>query len=515
MNRSMKPFQNLFTHKISVIKLAVKGMQSAKFYAIVLVLVMLAGIFSLSPAISSLMKNVMIRSTGSIATPTTAPIAYRSEIRGIFIDGIVLSYPHDWNVIADTLASYGINIAFLSVLNFDSKDAYDEWDTAISTLHSKGIQVYLCMNCFFIEWNAYPELQCVHHDGSLSPDWICPIKGRDHIKELVEEAATHNWDGFMFDYIRYSGVDQCYCDYCKAAFEEWLGEGPITDWTPFYPGGSRHQEFINWRVTPITELVRDVRDWMLAINPNLKFAASVFTLGDDCPTYWRYYIGQDTADWIRQDYLDFVSPMMYTTEIYGSGETLESFVTTCQKYLTGGVEGKIPLVPFITTGINEAVPPDTFKAEVDYLRSKGVDGWIIWRYGGPGVEDGSMLFDITEYLSIIDLPQTFTLENIEVSAGETQATITWTTDLLATSKVEYNTSSLFTANFVPGWHGGSTPYWDIDHVLGTVVEDATPVTEHGITLTGLLPRTQYYFRVQSQDSSGIATSKVLTFTTGE
>ena len=43
-------------------------MQNTKFYAALLVLVIFAGIFSLSPAISSLMNGVVIRSTGEILT---------------------------------------------------------------------------------------------------------------------------------------------------------------------------------------------------------------------------------------------------------------------------------------------------------------------------------------------------------------------------------------------------------------------------------------------------------------
>ncbi|MEA2066092.1 MAG: hypothetical protein U9O65_03190, partial [Thermotogota bacterium] len=103
MNRSMKPFQNLFTHKILMIKSAVKELQSAKFCAILLVSVVLAGIFSLSPAISSLMNDVIITSTGRITTK--APITYKSEIRGMFINYMGGS---DWDLIAQTCKDNGI-----------------------------------------------------------------------------------------------------------------------------------------------------------------------------------------------------------------------------------------------------------------------------------------------------------------------------------------------------------------------------------------------------------------------
>jgi phosphodiesterase/alkaline phosphatase D-like protein len=63
----------------------------------------------------------------------------------------------------------------------------------------------------------------------------------------------------------------------------------------------------------------------------------------------------------------------------------------------------------------------------------------------------------------------------------TSATIIWTTDEPATSQVDYGTRRTY---------GSTTP------------EDATLVTEHRVTLTGLVPKTTYYYRVKSADASG-------------
>jgi hypothetical protein len=77
----------------------------------------------------------------------------------------------------------------------------------------------------------------------------------------------------------------------------------------------------------------------------------------------------------------------------------------------------------------------------------------------------------------------------------TTATITWTTNEPAASRVQY------------GWQGGGvydnqTP-WD------------TPlVTSHSETITGLLHSTLYHYRVKSRDGAGnTVTSKDFTFTT--
>ena len=64
------------------------------------------------------------------------------------------------------------------------------------------------------------------------------------------------------------------------------------------------------------------------------------------------------------------------------------------------------------------------------------------------------------------------------------ATITWDTDQLADSRVDY---------------GATTSY-------GNFVSDSTLTTTHGITLTGLAPSTTYHFKVTSTNTYGFSSS---------
>lgn len=76
--------------------------------------------------------------------------------------------------------------------------------------------------------------------------------------------------------------------------------------------------------------------------------------------------------------------------------------------------------------------------------------------------------------------------------GETQATITWTTDDPSDSRVDYGTTTSY----------------------GTASTSATLTTSHSITLTGLTASTTYHFRVQSTDAFGnVTVSGDQTFTT--
>ena len=116
MNRNMRPIRNLFTHKILMVKLAVKELRSAKFYAILLVSVMLAGIFSLSPAISLLMNDVIIRSTGRIAS-TNVVTANSGSARDIQA------------AVDEVVAAGGIGSVYIPEGTFNFVEIGEPWQT--------------------------------------------------------------------------------------------------------------------------------------------------------------------------------------------------------------------------------------------------------------------------------------------------------------------------------------------------------------------------------------------------
>ncbi len=78
------------------------------------------------------------------------------------------------------------------------------------------------------------------------------------------------------------------------------------------------------------------------------------------------------------------------------------------------------------------------------------------------------------------------------SVTTSTATVSWTTNLEASSQVMYGTTSTY---------GSSTTF------------DATLVASHVETITGLTPGTVYHFQVVSANASGTATSSDMTFTT--
>lgn len=82
------------------------------------------------------------------------------------------------------------------------------------------------------------------------------------------------------------------------------------------------------------------------------------------------------------------------------------------------------------------------------------------------------------------------ISNIRITdITQTGATIRWTTDILADSRVIYDTVSHSTLGTPPNF----------GYAFSSALQNTSPkVTEHAIALVGLTPNTQYFFRVLSQ-----------------
>lgn len=448
----------------------------------------------------------------------------KSEMRGIFFHFTSLSASNDWNLILQTLSDYNINTLVIEVVmpkyiaytsNVISASAGLDFKNVLQLAHSLGIEVYFAMDVLY--QTPKQEWGCVDSKDSFI-DWLNPNKPavRAYLKAIVEEMLTKypDLDGFMFDYIRWEwqGItpDMDYSPESKAELEKWLGETIANFPGDFAPGGSRYNTFLEWRIEVITQLLVDMRGWMKAIKPDLKISAAPWTILKTGPGYeWaerRKLIGQDWTDWVMKDYLDWVAPMAYfypsELEVY-----FRSSVKASIDLGAGGPEGKVPVVVFVANQFPVVKTPAEFKAEIDIVRAEGADGWIIWKYGGPGV--GGV--DIRDHLNSLNLPQVFSMRDIKVFLDQQKksATATWSTNIPTTGRVEYSSSPLFnvTWRYDSGWNFN---YLDIDHVQGTIVEDLQLSLDHSVTLSNLTPNTTYYFRVQSQ-SSGIVTSKVYKF----
>jgi hypothetical protein len=437
----------------------------------------------------------------------------KSDIRGVFLH-TPWGYNPQWDVIADTCLNYGINTIVIETYtsHFWSGGKivdFPELRTAITAFHNKGLRVHVLL-CVALTPDTGMKAK---NDAGETVDWLCFTKNasKTMLKAVAESLARdYDIDGLMFDYIRWDTENGfiCFCNECKAKFMADTGLTDVKWPTDCLPGGRYYWNFTQWRCIPVTEAVRDMRNAMLAIKPNMLFSAAVWTAFQDCGNYWVEEIGQHTADWVDKGYLDFVSPMIYTTTLTGT-DSVEQCTRNSRDFYVGGPEGKIPLVVFTTIDIDgNPRNIDNFVQAIRLMRNNGADGWIIWRYGGPGLPE---YFDIRPYLGALQeaglMEPVWAVQNLTVTVnlGKNAATISWTTTVPTKSRIEYADYPLFNATVRYGDFGRQLYYKDIDYVGGVINETTTLETTHSFTIP-ITGKTR--FRIQCIDANNVTvTSK--------
>jgi len=493
-------------------------------HAFFLIAVVFAGILSVSSAVSQLTNYVIIPSTGRISA--SVPRAYKSEIRGVFVTLATWGAGADnWTKIAENCHASGINLVVMEGVTsggwygVGSDMSYgDQIGQALTACHSYGIPLWVSMNVLLGSYNT--TVACVKSTGEIDSGWTNPSNpiSQGWLKQIVQGVLTTYpaIDGFNFDYIRFDAADVSYDNYSRDAFYADTGRTDLNWPSDVVPTGPYYNIFMDWRRTAITNLVRDMRSWMLAVNPNLKFSATVYApfasvnLG-----FWPYWIAQDVADWVTKGYLDMVNPMIYTNETDPSEDySVQNYLNLSSAVMTGGYHGKVPIVPFISDcgggGIFGGISTSNFADIVNITRTFGASGFVVWAYGGPG--DAYGLPDIANYMGNLTLPQQLNFTNIQLSnINATAAQITWVSSQAANGAVEYNSTSMFSESSI--YNGaGQTHFSIVVYTQGVFQNETSPVTSHSITLTGLSQNTVYHYRIFNVNENGTSFSVESTFT---
>ena len=472
----------------------------------------------------------------SIPTPYPSPQIgiYPSETRGVLLHMWHYRSP-DIPTIVDNLHQNGINTLVIEV--YIHCLYVPTWATlirqyiteAIFECHKRNMQVIamptVCLNVYEGDGGDRAAID----QNSTRTNWMCTTKSasRSIMKEVVETLAGLGVDGIMYDYIRIrtaGAEDMCFCDQCHTKF---LADTGLTDtvWpSDVLEGGRYRWEFLDWRKTPVTELVRDMSTWARAVNPSIAISAAVFPAFSGLPmaptgNYVPMDKAQHTADWIAKDYLNYVVVMGYTDKLYGN-EGQSDFNQCAQIFFTGARTetnfdnnttrppnnlGMVPLLRYVSNYHPATITPSTFASEISNLRANGANGFIIWRYGGPGLP-GDDLKDITPYLQAIPTYPEFRISNINWVIEGNALVISWNTSVPATSRVEYNPNSpLFegVVRYGEPW-GRNIHYVDVNYLGGEAVEDQTLTTAHQI----IIPLSQAYFRIISE-ANGVSNTSLV------
>jgi uncharacterized lipoprotein YddW (UPF0748 family) len=264
-------------------------------------------------------------------------------------------------------------------------------------LAEKGDQIALClaackkygiqMHVWKVNWNMSGRapkdfVEKMRREGRVQVDvkgkeggedsfWLCPSHPENQkleIDSMVEVARNYDVDGLHFDYIRYPGGSYCFCPGCKERFQTACGV-EIKSW----PGDvlkdePYRQQWLDWRRSNITTVVKAVSEQARAIKPNIKISAAVFR---NWPTD-RDSVGQDWKLWCDEGYMDFLCPMDYTE----SDETFTNFIENQKTWA-----GKTPIYPGIGAASSGShLIPVHVIAQIKITRRFKTGGFTIFNY---------------------------------------------------------------------------------------------------------------------------------------
>lgn len=300
-------------------------------------------------------------------------------------------FPGDWNRTCDILADSGINALFVNsawagLAHYPSKvlpistTARILGDQLAQCLeaarrHRIGVHVwYVCWNIenapadFIAEMRKQERLQR-SQTGSTTL-WLCPSHPENRqlaLDALREITANYPIQGIHLDYIRFPNAQFCYCPKCRAAFSSVI-KRKVGRWPQdVVAGGRDYDAFVRWRADQITSFVRQVREVVKAVRSDVYVSAAVW---GGYPTTIAS-IGQDWGLWLKQNIVDFVCPMNYTTDNTRFAELARN-----QLALPNAARRVYPGIG--VTAKESQLAPDQVIEQILLLRQLGATGFVLF-----------------------------------------------------------------------------------------------------------------------------------------
>jgi len=180
-----------------------------------------------------------------------------------------------------------------------------------------------------------------------------------HTMVFMEMINNYNIDGFHLDYIRYPSPDWGYNPWAIARYNAEYG----TTGQPAYTD----TRFISWRCDQVTNHVKRLYLEAKALKPNLKFGSAAWNTASGGKT--EYF--QDWNLWMQQHYLDYASPMNYTS-------TNSTFNSRCDDSFNRQYGHHI----YMGQGAYLNTPDNTV-VQIQYVQGKPFPGVIMYSYTEP------------------------------------------------------------------------------------------------------------------------------------
>jgi Uncharacterized protein conserved in bacteria len=175
-------------------------------------------------------------------------------------------------------------------------------------------------------------------------------------------------DGIHFDYIRYPDENTCFCDGCRARFEQRLGR-KLDNWPKVVRQDQETAKaWHKFRQDQISLVVRGVAERVRKLPRRVEISAAVFRNAKSDPVT----VGQDWRLWCEQGWLDFVCPMDYVD----SPEVFRSMVAS-----QGKACGKARLYPGIGMSCwKDPCDPMNLAMQIKMIRAEGYGGFTVFNF---------------------------------------------------------------------------------------------------------------------------------------
>ena len=327
----------------------------------------------------------------------------RSEFRGAWVtawDHGFLS-PSEANATVAAAKAAHINALFIQVRKvgdayYDSQFepratnisavSYDPLGYIIDRAHSQGIEVHAWINVLRVQSpggsNADPSHVRNSHPEWLTRDASGRTKGTDGyfldpglpevqdytVGIVADILSNYNVDGIHLDYVRYPGSKYGYNEEAVSRFNTRFGRSGSP--SPDDP------QWLSWRRSQITALVRSIYSEANAIRPEVKVSAATICWGDLGSSFERtdaYREAlQDWAGWMREGIVDAVVPMNYRNERSATGA--EQY----RRWLHGMVQWQNGRHIYAGQIIRDDLPGAV--AQLRASRAAGTDGMVCFAF---------------------------------------------------------------------------------------------------------------------------------------
>lgn len=273
-------------------------------------------------------------------------------------------------------AYYNSALGPISSIPFDNEDLIEE---CVAACERHGIDLHCYVNNFPVGSPDSEVAQQLKAEGrwqktATAEDWpwLCPSQEAN--LQLVEDAMVElvrDYDiaGVQYDFIRYSRPDVCFCDDCRAAFEERIGH-VVENWPDdCLEGGPLYEEWMDQRADLITNAVRRTSAAVRAEDPDAIISAAVFAMP---PEEAKINVGQEWDLWCREGLLDALCPMSYTADNANYEATVSMILERVGEYVP--VYAGIGL----RSGQQKMYCPEQLAAKINIARRLGAPGFTMF-----------------------------------------------------------------------------------------------------------------------------------------